>query len=160
MPVAVDVVQRSYSRIDGDKILIRMHIATHYIRLEVFMVLEQVTKPNFFFFSNMAGNDNGKNIGDLVASANANQSKAVDPTSPYYLHLSDHPGLIFMAHPLNESGDNYFTWRRSFMNTLHSKNKASFMDGTIAKLAIDSLDFTVMDSMQCSGSLVGYKRAC
>ncbi|KAK3034764.1 hypothetical protein RJ639_032277 [Escallonia herrerae] len=88
----------------------------------------------------MAGNDNGNIIGDLIESANANQSKVVDTTSPYYLHPSDHPSLIFVTQPLSESGDNYFTWRRSFMNALHSKNKASFVDGTIGKSEIDSLN--------------------
>ncbi|KAK2998186.1 hypothetical protein RJ639_014191 [Escallonia herrerae] len=96
----------------------------------------------------MAGNDNGKSIGDLVANANANQSKVVDTTSPYYLHPCDHPGLIFVTHPLSERGDNYFTWRRSFMNALHSKNKASFVDGKIAKPEIDSPD--LQSWIQCN----------
>ncbi|KAK3001200.1 hypothetical protein RJ639_021200 [Escallonia herrerae] len=88
----------------------------------------------------MAGNDNGKSTGDLVSSGNANQSKAVDIISPHYLHLSDHSNHIFMMHPLSESEDNYFTWRLDFVNALHSKNKGSFTDGTIAKPEIYSLD--------------------
>ncbi|KAK3008684.1 hypothetical protein RJ639_014976 [Escallonia herrerae] len=98
---------------------------------------EQATKPNFFSFQTSLETKNGKSIGDLVASANDNQSKAIDITSLYYLHPSDHPGLIFVTHPLSESGDNYFTWRRSFMNSLRSKNKASFVDGTTVKSEID-----------------------
>ncbi|KAK3025671.1 hypothetical protein RJ639_041963 [Escallonia herrerae] len=57
---------------------------------------------------------------------NSNQSKAIFTTSPYYSHLSDHLGPIFVTHPLSESGDTYFTWRRNFMNARHSKNKFSF----------------------------------
>ncbi|KAK3001668.1 hypothetical protein RJ639_022514 [Escallonia herrerae] len=71
---------------------------------------------------------------------NANQSKAIDTTSPYYLHMSDHLGPIFVTHPLSESGDNDFTWRRNFMNAHRSKNKVSFVDGKIEKLEIDSPD--------------------
>ncbi|KAK3042549.1 hypothetical protein RJ639_001543 [Escallonia herrerae] len=63
---------------------------------------------------------------DLVASANTNQSKADDTTSA--LHPSDHPDLIFVMHPLSGSGDNYFTWNRSFMNTLYTKEKGVFVD--------------------------------
>ena len=48
----------------------------------------------------------------------------IDTSSSYYLHPSDHPGLIFVTHPLSENRDNYFTWRRSLLNALHSKNKA------------------------------------
>ena len=56
------------------------------------------------------------NIVDITAT-----NKAID-VSPYYLHPSDHPSLIFVTHPLGEDGNSYFTWRRNFMNALQSKN--------------------------------------
>ncbi|EOY12080.1 Cysteine-rich RLK (RECEPTOR-like protein kinase) 8 [Theobroma cacao] len=69
----------------------------------------------------------------LVSSANASHNIAIDTKSPYFLHSSDHPGLTFVTHPLNENGENYFTWRRSFLNALRSKNKAGFLTNALAK---------------------------
>ncbi|PIN07275.1 hypothetical protein CDL12_20161 [Handroanthus impetiginosus] len=60
------------------------------------------------------------NIADIVASNKASE------TSPYYLHSSEYPGLIFVIHPFSENGENYFTWRHNLMNALQSKNKARF----------------------------------
>ncbi|KAK3042007.1 hypothetical protein RJ639_001709 [Escallonia herrerae] len=52
------------------------------------------------------------------------QNIAIDTKSPFYLHPSDHPGLIFVTQPLSENGENYFTWRRNMLTVLQSKNKA------------------------------------
>ncbi|PIN12582.1 hypothetical protein CDL12_14808 [Handroanthus impetiginosus] len=60
------------------------------------------------------------NIADIVASNKASE------TSPYYLHSSEYPSLIFVTHPFSENGENYFTWRHNLMNALQSKNKARF----------------------------------
>ncbi|KAK3015420.1 hypothetical protein RJ639_007492 [Escallonia herrerae] len=78
----------------------------------------------------------------------------IDTSSPYYLHPSDHPGLIFVTHPLSESGDNYFTWRRGFLNALHSKNKAGFVDGTIEKPDDASSDFQAW--IQCNAVVLAW----
>lgn len=64
-----------------------------------------------------------------------------DEGSPYYLHLFDHSGLIFITHPLNENGDNYFTWRRNFMNALNSKNKIDFVNNVIKRPDANLPDF-------------------
>ncbi|KAK3032187.1 hypothetical protein RJ639_035899 [Escallonia herrerae] len=47
----------------------------------------------------------------------AGYGKAIEVDSPYYLHPSDHQGLVFVRHPLTENGENYFTWRRNMMTT-------------------------------------------
>ncbi|KAK3013392.1 hypothetical protein RJ639_009453 [Escallonia herrerae] len=70
--------------------------------------------------------------GGLAPVANV-QNIAIDTKSPFYLHPSDHPGLIFVTQPLSENGENYFTWRRNMLTALQSKNKAGFVDGLIAK---------------------------
>ncbi|KAJ0105728.1 hypothetical protein Patl1_18391 [Pistacia atlantica] len=88
-----------------------------------------------------SNDEDGKNTGDLGATTSIDQTKVVNYISPYYLHPFDHPGLIFVTNPLSESGDHYFTWRRSFMNALHSKNKAGFVDGTLKKPDVASPDF-------------------
>ncbi|KAK3034294.1 hypothetical protein RJ639_034098 [Escallonia herrerae] len=70
--------------------------------------------------------------GGLAPVANV-QNIAIDTKSPFYLHPSDHPGLIFVTQPLSKNGENYFTWRRNMLTSLQSKNKAGFVDGLIAK---------------------------
>ncbi|OMO94195.1 hypothetical protein CCACVL1_06115 [Corchorus capsularis] len=49
-----------------------------------------------------------------------------NPTSPYFLHSSDHPGAILVSSLLN--GDNYPTWSRAITNALKAKNKFGFVD--------------------------------
>ncbi|KAK3021988.1 hypothetical protein RJ639_045683 [Escallonia herrerae] len=78
--------------------------------------------------------------GGLAPVANV-QNIAIDTKSPFYLHPSDHPGLIFVTQPLSENGENYFTWRRNMLTVLQSKNKAWFVDGLIAKPGVHSGDF-------------------
>ncbi|KAK3028932.1 hypothetical protein RJ639_039530 [Escallonia herrerae] len=78
--------------------------------------------------------------GSLAPVANV-QNIAIDTKSPFYLHPSDHPGLIFVTQPLSENGENYFTWRCNMLTALQSKNKAGFVDGLIAKPDVHSRDF-------------------
>ncbi|KAK3033582.1 hypothetical protein RJ639_032430 [Escallonia herrerae] len=78
--------------------------------------------------------------GGLAPIANV-QNIAIDTKSPFYLHPSDYPGLIFVTQPLSENGENYFTWRRNMLTALQSKNKAGFVDGLIAKPDVHSRDF-------------------
>ena len=51
------------------------------------------------------------------------------PSSPYFLHSSENPGLILVNQPLTE--ENYATWSQSIIYALDSKNKIDFVDGTI-----------------------------
>ncbi|KAK2988883.1 hypothetical protein RJ640_000243 [Escallonia rubra] len=69
------------------------------------------------------------------------QNITIDTKSPFYLHLSDHPGLIFVTQSLSENGENYFTWRSNMLTALQSKNKAGFVDESIAKPDVHSRDF-------------------
>ncbi|XP_042035043.1 uncharacterized protein LOC121781364 [Salvia splendens] len=52
-----------------------------------------------------------------------------DTSSPYFLHPSDNPGVIFVPRQL--IGSNYTTWSRSFTIALLAKNKLVFVDGSI-----------------------------
>ena len=52
-----------------------------------------------------------------------------DPTSPFFLHSSDHPGLVLVSQPL--VGDNYSSWSRSLKLALSVKNKTGFIDGSL-----------------------------
>ncbi|CAL2225161.1 unnamed protein product [Prunus armeniaca] len=60
----------------------------------------------------------------------------VEPSSPYYINNSDHPGLVIVPKPLN--GDNYATWRRFMIVSLNAKNKLGFVDGTLKKPSSES----------------------
>lgn len=95
-----------------------------------------------------------QDIGGLVSVASISQSKAIDTNSPYYLHHSDHPGLIFVTHPLSENGENYFTWRKNMWNAFASKNKSGFVDGTISKPDVDSPDFQPW--VQCNAVVLSW----
>ncbi|EOY31746.1 Uncharacterized protein TCM_038869 [Theobroma cacao] len=95
-----------------------------------------------------------KGNGNLVLTIVTSNNTVVDIKSPYYLHSSDHLGLIFVTHPLSETGENYFTWRCNFMNALQSKNKARFVDGSIPKLEISSPEFR--DWVQCNAMILSW----
>lgn len=56
-------------------------------------------------------------------------SQAQNPTSPYYLHPSETPSLVLVQPPLVVG--NYYSWARAMRMALFSKNKVTFIDGTI-----------------------------
>jgi hypothetical protein len=51
-----------------------------------------------------------------------------DAANPYFLHHSDHPGMVLVSKPLN--GDNYSTWCRAMTISLNAKSKLGFIDRT------------------------------
>ncbi|RVW27296.1 Retrovirus-related Pol polyprotein from transposon TNT 1-94 [Vitis vinifera] len=57
----------------------------------------------------------------------------LDATNPYFLHHSDHPGMVLVSKPLN--GDNYSTWCRAMTISLNAKSKLGFVDGTTTMLS-------------------------
>ena len=63
-----------------------------------------------------------------TSSKDGNKS---DVSNPFFIHHSDHPGMILVSKPLN--GDNYGTWCRSMRISLSAKNKLGFVDGTVKK---------------------------
>ncbi|WVZ08815.1 hypothetical protein V8G54_022161 [Vigna mungo] len=56
---------------------------------------------------------------------------ANNPTSLYYLHPRENPGLTLIFQILNET--NYSSWSRSMRRALLSKNKVKFIDVSIKK---------------------------
>lgn len=57
--------------------------------------------------------------------------QANNPSSPFYLHPGENPGISLIAQVLNES--NYTSWSRSMKRALLSKNKLKFINGGIKK---------------------------
>ena len=60
---------------------------------------------------------------------NINLDQALIPTSPYYLHPRENPGLALVSTNLNDS--NYSSWSRNMQRALLSKNKLKFVNGSI-----------------------------
>ncbi|XP_033142562.1 uncharacterized protein LOC117132479 [Brassica rapa] len=52
--------------------------------------------------------------------------------NPYYLHSSDHAGLVLVSDRLT-SGAEFHSWRRSVRMALNVRNKLGFIDGSIPK---------------------------
>ena len=62
------------------------------------------------------------------------KSFPVDPNNPqstYYLSSSDSPGNVICSVSLD--GENYANWSKVVVNALKSKNKLSFIDGSLTK---------------------------
>lgn len=55
----------------------------------------------------------------------------IDPSNPFYLHPSDHPGLILVTKQFDGSG--FGAWKRAMSIALSAKNKLGFIDGTITQ---------------------------
>ncbi|KAK2986255.1 hypothetical protein RJ640_021824 [Escallonia rubra] len=94
------------------------------------------------------------NHGGLMSVTSTPPCTVIDINSPYYLPTANHPGLNFVIHPLSENGENYFTWRRNFLNALRSKNKAGFVDGTIGKAYVNSQNFQPW--VQCNAIVLSW----
>ncbi|KAF7138291.1 hypothetical protein RHSIM_Rhsim07G0134800 [Rhododendron simsii] len=88
------------------------------------------------------------NMGD-----SQNKESMVESSSPFFIHPSDHPGLLLVTKRLD--GNNYATWRRSMVIALTAKNKIGFVNGAIkvpdaAKKPIDYALWERCDKMVLS----------
>ncbi|XP_024005273.1 uncharacterized protein LOC112082191 [Eutrema salsugineum] len=52
--------------------------------------------------------------------------------NPYFLHSSDHAGLVLVSDRLTTEAE-FHSWRRSVQMALNVRNKLGFIDGTIPK---------------------------
>lgn len=60
------------------------------------------------------------------------QKKTIPEGNPYYLHGSDHPGLILV--PYQFTGvSNFLSWKRSMTIALGAKTKLQFINGKCTK---------------------------
>ena len=65
----------------------------------------------------------------LPRNAGGSSFNSNDALNPFFIHHSDHPGMVLVSKPLN--GDNYATWSRSMRISLSAKNKLGFVDGSV-----------------------------
>ena len=75
-----------------------------------------------------------------------------DSTSPYFLHNSDHPGIVLVSHHL--TGANYNNWSKAMVMALTAKNKISFIDGSIPCPESDDLLFGTW--IRCNSMVISW----
>lgn len=75
-----------------------------------------------------------------------------NPTSPYYIHSSDNPGMQLVSNLFD--GNNYSDRKRSMILSLSATNNNGFIDGTIKKLAITHETYKAWD--RCKSMLISW----
>lgn len=90
--------------------------------------------------------------GSSTKAKNVATSDAIDYSSPYHLHPSDHPGMVLVSQKL--IGDNFPTWRHVVKIALAAKNKLCFVDGSLDKP--ESPASTVMAWERCSNMVISW----
>jgi hypothetical protein len=86
---------------------------------------------------NKEENENEKNQiddtenGSKKSNGDSNGKKhGIDPTSLFYMHPSDHPGMNIC--PVTLKGDNYQEWETSMRNAFRAKRKLG-LNGTVTQ---------------------------
>lgn len=80
-------------------------------------------------------------------SSQISPDSSQNPTSPYYIHPSDNPGMKFDGHSYND-------WKRSMMISLSAKNKMGFVDGTIEKPTATDGNYKAWD--RCNNMMISW----
>ncbi|XP_074347627.1 uncharacterized protein LOC141686492 [Apium graveolens] len=75
-----------------------------------------------------------------------------NPTSPYYIHPSDNPGMKLVSTQFDGTG--YTDWKRSMLLSLTAKNKTGFIDGSIEKPSVDDDAYKAWDI--CNSMLISW----
>lgn len=100
-----------------------------------------------------SSSDSGSNNNNSNHSASRHvRDSALNPRSPYYLHPGENPGLILVAPPLNDN--NYHNWSKSMKRALSSKNKVSFINGTLPQPPLTDPDFELWD--RCNNMVLSW----
>ncbi|XP_020411497.1 uncharacterized protein LOC109946852 [Prunus persica] len=62
-------------------------------------------------------------------SSTNTKNPGMDSSHPYFVHQSDHPGLMLV--PIKLNGTNYPSWSKSMLHALTAKNKVGFVNGSV-----------------------------
>uniref|UniRef100_A0A0D2ZXR2 Retrotransposon Copia-like N-terminal domain-containing protein n=1 Tax=Brassica oleracea var. oleracea TaxID=109376 RepID=A0A0D2ZXR2_BRAOL len=73
---------------------------------------------------------------------NASRFQTDQYENPYYLHNTDHPGLVLVSDRLTTAAE-FHSWRRSVRMALNVHNKLGFIDGTIPRPPLTHKDYGV-----------------
>ncbi|XP_074356562.1 uncharacterized protein LOC141696301 [Apium graveolens] len=91
-----------------------------------------------------------------MAENNENQTPVMDqsqnPTSPYYIHPSDNPGMKLVN--IKFDGTGYGDWKCSMLISLSAKNKTGFVDGTITKPLIANPNYKAWE--RCNNMMISW----
>ena len=60
----------------------------------------------------------------------------IEPNDPLFFHPSNHLGQVLVSEVF--SGEDFDSWKRTFLIALSSKNKVAFIDGKMSCPANDS----------------------
>ncbi|XP_010436367.1 PREDICTED: uncharacterized protein LOC104720097 [Camelina sativa] len=74
----------------------------------------------------------GNTYKDIETSKSLNDQTLI---SPYFLHASDHTGQV--QTPILLNGSNYERWAKLMTNSLHTKRKLGFINGTLLRSTTD-----------------------
>ncbi|XP_029147039.1 uncharacterized protein [Arachis hypogaea] len=85
-------------------------------------------------------------------ASRAQTNPALDPVSPYFLHLGENPGSAIVTVTL--VGNNFQNWERDMWRALKSKNKIKFVDGSIKRPPEDDALFEAWD--HCNTHIVSW----
>lgn len=80
--------------------------------------------------------------GDTANITTASRFQTDQYENPYYLHHTDHPGLVLVSDRLTTASE-FHSWRRSVRMALNVRNKLGFVDGTIPRPSLDHCDYGV-----------------
>ncbi|XP_061356849.1 uncharacterized protein LOC133301247 [Gastrolobium bilobum] len=97
------------------------------------LTLDQViNQPEIQENASSAANQNASNQ-NVANRSGANRNLTQDflyPRNPYFLHPNENPSLILVSRTMNDK--NYHRWARAMTMALISKNKLSFVNGSIS----------------------------
>ena len=65
-----------------------------------------------------------------------NWMPAIKPNDPLFIHPSDHPEKTLVVDAFH--GEDFDSWKTTFLIALSSENKVGFVDGKVARPANDS----------------------
>ncbi|KAK4427084.1 hypothetical protein Salat_1477300 [Sesamum alatum] len=85
-------------------------------------------------------------------TTSSSAKKTLQISLPYFLHPSDRPGAIITTCMLN--GDNYDMWEKAMTNALRAKNKLGFIDGSLKKPDLDTLEASLW--IACNSMLISW----
>jgi predicted YcjX-like family ATPase len=111
-----------------------------------------ISVPNISWYQSHKCDSNTHSSMAVDISKNETTKFEIDMSSPYYLHLSDNPGMVLIACTLN--GDNYATWMRAMQNALYAKNKYSLVDDTVSKPIAPAAE--VNDRVKCNSMVISW----
>ncbi|KAG7544005.1 Zinc finger CCHC-type [Arabidopsis thaliana x Arabidopsis arenosa] len=76
----------------------------------------------------------------MAATGDSSSNSTDQYDNPFFLHKSDHAGLVLVTDRLTNGAD-FHSWRRSVRMALNVRNKLGFVDGTITKPSDSHRDY-------------------